>query len=74
MVRFRHVAATPLGARVRAWAYLRQIRGRRLVFDVSAYDEWDKISEGENVQLIVSLEKFLERTQQKHQQIGEKST
>jgi len=32
---------------------------------IAAYDEFQKISEGENEQLIVSVEKFLSRIQKK---------
>ncbi|MBN2468498.1 MAG: thioesterase [Deltaproteobacteria bacterium] len=60
-VNVRHLAAAPLGATVRAEAYLKEINGRRLLFEVAAYDEVEKISEGENEQLIVSLDRFLKR-------------
>ena len=64
-VRIKHLAASPLGSKVRGEAHLNKIDGRKLVFDVAAYDEFEKISEGENEQLIVSVEKFLSRIQKK---------
>jgi predicted thioesterase len=36
-----------------------------MLFDVAAYDEFDKIAEGENEQLLVSVDRFLERVQSK---------
>ena len=59
MINLRHLAATPLGAKVRADGYLKKIEGRRLLFDVVAYDEAEKIAEGENEQMIVSAERFV---------------
>lgn len=64
-IRIKHLAASPLGSKVRGEAHLKKIDGRKLFFDVAAYDEFEKISEGENEQLIVSVEKFLSRIQKK---------
>jgi predicted thioesterase len=64
-IRIQHFAATPLGSKVRAEASLKEIDGRKLVFDVAAYDEFEKIAEGQNEQLIVSIDKFLARIQKK---------
>ena len=65
MINIRHLAATPLGSKVRAEAYLKRVDGRRLLFDVVAYDEFEKIAEGENEHLLVSVSGFLERVQRK---------
>jgi fluoroacetyl-CoA thioesterase len=64
-IRIQHFAATPLGSKVRAEASLKEIDGRKLVFQVAAYDEFEKIAEGENEQLIVSIDKFLIRVRKK---------
>src|SRR6266568_7015849 len=60
-VNVRHLAATPLGQRVRATAELIEIEGRRLVFKVEAYDEKRKIGEGQHERFIVNLERFIKR-------------
>lgn len=64
-INMKHLAATPLGVRVRAEARLTEIDGRRLVFEVMVYDEFEKIAEGENGRFIVSVEKFLEKIKMK---------
>jgi predicted thioesterase len=64
-VRIQHLAAAPLGSRVRAEAQVKEIKGRRLVFELAVYDEFERIAEGENEQLIVSIDKFLARIQKK---------
>ncbi len=57
----RHLAATPLSQQVRATAELIQIDGRRLVFKVEAYDETQKIGEGQHERFIVNLERFMKK-------------
>jgi predicted thioesterase len=64
-IRIQHFAASPLGSRVRAEASLKKVDGRKLVFDVIACDEIEKIAEGENEQLMVSINKFLDRIEHK---------
>lgn len=61
----RHLSAVPKGFKVSAESHLRQVEGRRLHFDVAAYDQYGKIAEGSNELLIVSKEKFLERVKRK---------
>jgi fluoroacetyl-CoA thioesterase len=61
VVNVRHLAATPLGQRVRATAELIEIDGRRLVFKVEAYDEKQKIGEGTHERFIVNLDRFIKR-------------
>lgn len=65
MVNVRHLAAAPLGAKVRAEGLLKRIEGNTLIFDVVAYDDSGKISEGENEQRIVSQEHFVRKVVQK---------
>jgi fluoroacetyl-CoA thioesterase len=61
----RHLAAVPKGFKVRAESRLREIQGRKLTFDVAAYDPYEKIAEGRNELLIVSADRFLERVNRK---------
>lgn len=65
LIHMEHFAATPLGSKVRAEACLREVDVRRLVFDVEAYDEFEKISEGVNERFIVSIDNFLEKVKRK---------
>lgn len=60
-----HVAATPVGMRVKAHAELTKIDGRKLTFRVSAEDEKDLIGEGLHERIIVNVERFDKRTQEK---------
>ena len=65
LVTARHLAPTPVGMTVTVKATLRKIDGRRLLFDLEARDDREKIAEGENERIVVSLAKFRERLAQK---------
>lgn len=61
LIAIRHFAAAPLGSKIRVESTLKEIHGRRHVFDVAAYDEFEKLAEGRNELLIISTETFLEK-------------
>jgi len=65
LIRIRHFGNVPLGSRIRSVSVLKEIDGRRLVFDVVAFDDSGKVAEGRNEQLIVSQDRFLERIEKK---------
>lgn len=60
-----HVAATPLGMKVRCETELIQINGRALTFLVRAYDEAGLIGEGEHERFIINEDKFLAKANAK---------
>jgi fluoroacetyl-CoA thioesterase len=60
-VDIRHLAATPVGMRVRAQAELTAVEGRKLTFRVEAFDEVEKIGEGEHKRVVIDLKRFKER-------------
>jgi fluoroacetyl-CoA thioesterase len=65
IVNVLHLAATPVGMRVRAVAVLTNVEGRKLTFNIEAYDEKEKIGEGTHERYIIELAKFLKRTEEK---------
>jgi fluoroacetyl-CoA thioesterase len=54
-VDIRHFSAALVGSRVRAVARLIAIEHHRLFFHIAAYDDVEKLAEGENEQVIVYL-------------------
>lgn len=64
-VNIKHVAATPVGMMVTATAKLKEVDGRRLVFEVSASDEVELIGEGIHERFIVDRERFESRVDNK---------
>jgi len=62
MVEMRHLAATPVGMKVRARATVLESDGRRVLFAVEAWDEREKIAEGRHERVVVGdLARFLAR-------------
>ncbi|MGD1996248.1 MAG: thioesterase family protein [Anaerolineae bacterium] len=61
----QHLAATPLGMRVRARAELTAVEGRRLTFCIEAWDEVDKVGEADHERAVVDERRFLERVGEK---------
>jgi predicted thioesterase len=61
----KHMAATPVGMTVYAVATLKEVDGRRLVFDVSASDAVELIGQGTHERFIVDRERFEKRVRDK---------
>lgn len=61
----RHIAATPVGMRVRATATVEKVVERNISFRVEARDEKDLIGDGTHERVIVNVEKFAARVQKK---------
>jgi fluoroacetyl-CoA thioesterase len=70
LVNIRHLGATPVGMQVRFRAELLEIDRRRLRFKVEAWDEVEKIAEGEHERFIIDLTRFEERLESKRQVIN----
>ena len=60
-----HVAATPVGMRVRASAEVVRVEGRTVHLKVAAYDERELIGEGTHERVVVNVARFDERVQKK---------
>lgn len=60
-----HISATPVGLEVRAEAEVTAVEGNTLTFQVTAFDEAGKIGEGIHKRVIVTTQKFLDRTYSK---------
>ncbi len=64
-VNMRHLAATPVGMKVRIKATLTEAKGRRLHFSVEAFDEVERIGEAEHERFIIDTERFMRRVREK---------
>ena len=53
LVNVRHLAATPVGMQVRFRVELVEVDRRRLLFKVEAWDEGEKIAEGQHERFII---------------------
>ena len=57
-VNVTHIAGTPIGQKVRVKSTVSAINGRRIIFAVEAYNEKEKIGEGEHERVIISPKKL----------------
>ena len=69
VVNVEHLAATPVGMQVRFRAELIEIDRRRLKFRVEAWDEQDKIAQGEHIRVIIDLQRFNQQVEEKRSKI-----
>lgn len=60
-----HLAATPLGAQVTAFAQVTAIQGRAIDFDVTAFDDREMIGKGTHRRMVVALDRVADRIAQK---------
>ncbi len=65
LVNIKHVAATPLNMKVCAKSELIEVDGKRLVFNIQAFDEAGLIGEGTHERFIIANEKFMQRVNSK---------
>ena len=61
----KHIAPTPEGMTITAQAELKDIFQNRLIFEVTAYDEIEKVGEGEVERYIIDLERFSDKILEK---------
>ena len=65
MLQVAHTAATPVGMKVTCKSRLVQVDGRRLVFEVEAFDECGSIGKGTHERFVIINEKFMAKTNAK---------
>lgn len=58
LVDIKHLAATPVGAEVSLTAKVVSYEGRRVMFEVLAFDRLDKIGEGRHERFMINVPRF----------------
>ena len=61
----RHLAPSPIGSTIRVIAEVLSVDGLQLTFEVQAWDEFEKIGEGQHSRYVVNQERFLKRVEGK---------
>lgn len=59
LVNVKHIKASPLGAVITCEATIAEVDGRRLVYEVKAFDNIGLIGEGTHERFIVDCERFM---------------
>ena len=60
-VDIKHIAATPVGMIVRCESLLKEVNGKKLVFEVNVYDEKGLVGTGIHKRAIINNEAFMAR-------------
>ena len=60
-VDIKHIAATPVGMTVRCESLLKEVNGKKLVFEVNVYDEKGLVGTGIHKRAIINNEAFMSR-------------
>ena len=58
VVEVKHLAATPVGAEVTLKAKVTSFEGRRVTFEVQAFDRLEKIGEGRHERFMINVPRF----------------
>lgn len=61
----RHLAATPPGRQVRARAEVIEVQGKKVTFQVQAWDESELIGAGTHSRYVIEVARFVERVNAK---------
>jgi predicted thioesterase len=69
-VSLKHLAATPVGMRVRIISKLTRVEGRKYFFEVEAFDDVEKIGEAEHERARVNVARFASRVGEKRAKSG----
>jgi fluoroacetyl-CoA thioesterase len=65
LLNVQHIAATPVGMKIKATATVTKVEGRNIFFDVTAEDEKETIGGGKHERVVVNVERFDKRVQRK---------
>ncbi len=64
-LQIKHLSATPVGMRVTCKTRLKEVDGRRLLFEVTVEDEAGRVGEGTHERFIIQAEKFQKKADAK---------
>ncbi|MCH5278465.1 MAG: thioesterase family protein [Christensenellaceae bacterium] len=73
LVNIKHLSASPIGSKITCKSELIEIDGRRLVFKVEAFDDFDLIGEGTHERFIIDDVKFMSRINEKAKRLSAQS-
>ena len=70
IVDIRHLAATPVGAEIFLKARVLSVEGRRVMFEVEARDELEKVGDGRHERFIINVPNFRAKFNEKQKKLG----
>jgi predicted thioesterase len=61
LVNVRHLAPSPVGSSIRTRAEVQEVEGFTVTFNVQAWDEREKVGEGQHQRVVIDEARFLKR-------------
>ena len=68
-VEVRHIAATPVGSKILLKAIVESINNRKVMFNVEAFDEIEKIGYGRHERFIINIPNFKSKFEEKKKKL-----
>ena len=65
VVNIKHLAATPIGTEVLLKSKVISVNGRRVMFDVEAFDKIERIGQGQHERFIINVPQFKNKFNEK---------
>lgn len=69
IVEIRHIAATPVGSKILLKAIVESVDNRKVMFNVEAFDEIEKIGDGRHERFIINIPKFKSKFEEKKKKL-----
>ncbi|MGI9010082.1 MAG: thioesterase family protein [Nitrososphaeraceae archaeon] len=73
IVDIKHIAITPVGSTIRLKAIIESVNNRRVMFNVDAYDNIEKIGEGKHERFIINVSNFRSKFEEKKKKLNVKN-
>lgn len=73
IVDIKHLAITPVGSTIRLKAIIESVKNRRVMFNVDAYDNIEKIGEGKHERFIINVSNFRSKFEEKKKKLNVKN-
>jgi fluoroacetyl-CoA thioesterase len=73
IVDIKHIAITPVGSTIRLKAMIESVNNRRVMFNVDAYDNLEKIGEGKHERFIINVANFRFKFEEKKKKLDVKN-
>ena len=70
IVNIKHLAATPVGCRIKLNAIVDSVNGRKVMFNVDVYDDLEKIGEGKHERFIINIPRFKSKFEDKKKNLS----
>ena len=69
IVDIKHIAITPVGSTIRLKAVIESVNNRRVMFNVEAFDNIEKIGEGKHERFIINVPNFRTKFEEKKRKL-----